>query len=155
MEKQPTEHDVMFQLHYSYYLEVMTEILNRRVDTAINAVILTLGAAVFANSSYGRLFGGIVAVLTGFRIACKFSQKAANAKAQTLRYSRLIDDAHGLTPSDISHRLSTLEEFDSDTLSSLLNPARQRAIIKMGLPNSESLSLFEKLMAFLAGGIPK
>ncbi|ENO0609953.1 hypothetical protein ACKEUS_17295 [Yersinia enterocolitica] len=69
MNKQPTEHEIRFRIWCSYWLEVMTETVNRRIDTLINAITLILGASIFATSSFSWLFGAIIAVLSGCRIA--------------------------------------------------------------------------------------
>ncbi len=61
MNRQPTEnhaerrHEVMFRLWNSYWIEHISEVFNRRMDTVINAVILTSGATVFAGSNFSWL----------------------------------------------------------------------------------------------------
>jgi hypothetical protein len=67
---------------------------------------------------------------------------------------RLLSDITAASDAEISRRLDELEEFDSSAPTSLYNPARNRASIELRL-TIEPLTTFEKLMAFVAGGIPK
>lgn len=56
MSKQPTEitirerHDVMFRLWYSYWVERIAQVLNRRLDTAINVVAVAVGCCIAAGT---------------------------------------------------------------------------------------------------------
>jgi len=154
MTEQPTEHDLQFRIWYSYWLEMMVATSNRRVDTVINTVMLVLGSGVFVQSQLSWLFGGVIAVLSGCRIAWKFAQKAEAAAQQARRYSALIDVMAGLGVDEICQRLSMIQEFDSQVLGSMVKPARQKACIAMGLAHRETLSFTEKVTAALTGGIP-
>ncbi|PWC10908.1 hypothetical protein B4923_15465 [Brenneria roseae subsp. americana] len=155
MNKQPTEHEIHFRIWYSYWLERMTETLNRRIDMFTNAIILTLGAAIFATSHFSWLFGGIIAVLSGFRIAWQYGKKAEAAKQQAKRYASLIDNLPGITIDEIREKLKMLEEFDSVALNSLCNPARNGASISLRLKYREPLSFIEKAVSLLAGSTPR
>ncbi|WP_285280040.1 hypothetical protein, partial [Escherichia coli] len=111
MNRQPTEnhperrHEVMFRLWNSYWIEHISEVFNRRMDTVINAVILTSGATVFAGSNFSWLLGGIVAVLSGCNIAWKFGRRAHAAKEQAHRYNVLITESDGLSTEVLLARL--------------------------------------------------
>ncbi|MBQ4791067.1 hypothetical protein WCT78_20115 [Pectobacterium versatile] len=155
MNKQPTEYEVHFRIWYSYWLERMTETLNRRIDVSINAITITLGSAIFATSHFSWLFGGIIAVLSGFRIAWQYGQKAESAKQQVKRYSALIDDLPTITIDETRARLAMLEEFDSAALNSLCNPARNGASISLKHKHRETLSFAEKTISLLAGSTPR
>jgi hypothetical protein len=159
MNTQPTEDDpkhiLIFRAWNSYWLEHISEAFNRRVDTVINALMLILGASVFANSDFSWLFGGIIAILSGCRIAWHFGQRAGAAKQQAKRYSVLLDNANKLSVDEIAARLAMIEEFDSTVMECMDNPARNKACISMGLKHREHLNLPEKLIALLTVGIPR
>lgn len=154
MNEQPTVHDVLFRIWCSYWLEDMTFKLNDRIDTAINALLLIFGASVFAQSHFSGLFGAMIAVLSGIRVAWHFGRRAESARQQKKRYSTLIDEAPKLTADELGARLATIEEFDSVALNCMNNPARNRASIAMALKHRERLSGMEKFIAMLTGGIP-
>ena len=159
MNTQPTEYQkrfaLIFRIWNSYWLERIGEIFNRRIDTVLNAIVLILGASVFANSSFSWLFGGVIAILSGCRIAWHFGERAEAAKQQTRRYSALIDDIHKLSTDEIAARLSMIEEFDSIVMECMDNPARNKACISMGIESREHLNFPEKLIALLTVGIPR
>ncbi|WP_406706310.1 hypothetical protein [Sodalis sp.] len=156
MSKQPAEHTLRYRIWYSYWLEVMTETINRRVDTVTNAASLILSAAIFSASDLSWLFGGIIAILSGSRIAWQFGKKAEAARQQNKRYRTLINEMHSLSIDEMQARINTLEEFDSPALSCLLNPARNRATISLGLDKKhmEKLSITERAVSGFACGVP-
>ncbi|CAE1145034.1 MULTISPECIES: hypothetical protein [Serratia] len=156
MTKQPTEYDLRFRIWYGYWLEVMTETINRRIDISSNAVMLILGAGIFVNSDLSQLFGAIVAVISGIRVACQHGKKAEAARQQSKRYLSLINEMHNLSVDEMISRVNMLEEFDSNALSSLFNPARNRAMISLGKKkHHEKLSIKERMVSCLAGGVPR
>lgn len=159
MNTQPTEHDkihdLVFRAWNSYWLEHISEAFNRRTDTLINALMLALGASVFANSALSWLCGGVIAILSACRIAWNFGQRAEAAKQQAKRYSTLLDGIHDLNANEIAARLSMIEEFDSTVMECMDNPARSKACISMGLKHREHLNFPEKLIALLTIGIPR
>lgn len=158
MNNQPTErnpkHDLVFRIWNSYWLECIAEKYNRRIDTVINAIMLILGASVFAGSQFSWFSGGVIAILSGCRIAWNFGQRAEAAKQQARRYAVLLDEANKLSIDELAGRLSMIEEFDSIVMECMDNPARSKASISMGLNHRESLCLSEKLIAMLTVGIP-
>ncbi|WP_262215466.1 hypothetical protein [Serratia ficaria] len=156
MTKQPTEYGLRFRIWYSYWLEIMTETINRRIDIITNAVTLILSATIFTASEFSWLFGGIIAILSGCRIAWQFGKKAEAARQQGKRYLSLINEIHNLSVDETLARINVLEEFDSHALSSLFNPARNRAMISLGKEkHHEKLSVVERLVSGLAGGVPR
>ncbi|HEJ1074325.1 TPA: hypothetical protein SLP25_005053 [Serratia marcescens] len=76
MAQQPTEYTLRFRIWYGYWLEVMTATINRRIDLTANAVMLILGAGIFANSALSQLFGAIVAIISGIRVAFQHGKKS-------------------------------------------------------------------------------
>lgn len=146
--------DLKFQATYSYYLEVMTETFNRRTDNLMNFLLILTGGLTSVGVQFGWLCGILAIVFSAYRVAYKPADKAASAEAQKKRYSRLLSDIDIASDAEIARRLEELEEFDSIAPTSLYNPARNRASIELH-HKIEPLTKFEKLMAFLAGGIPK
>jgi hypothetical protein len=146
--------DLKFQATYSYYLEVMTETFNRRTDNLMNFLLILTGGLTSVGVQFGWLCGLLAIVFSAYRVAYKPADKAASAEAQKKRYSRLLCDVDMASDAEIARRLEELEEFDSNAPTSLCNPARNRASIEL-YHKIEPLTKFEKLMAFLAGGIPK
>lgn len=146
--------DLKFQATYSYYLEVMTETFNRRTDNLMNFLLILTGGLTSVGVQFGWLCGILAIVFSAYRVAYKPADRAASAEAQKKRYSRLLSDVDIASDAEIARRLEELEEFDSNAPTSLYNPARNRASIEL-YHKIEPLTKFEKLMAFLAGGIPK
>ncbi|EOS4318697.1 hypothetical protein HIU27_RS10930 [Escherichia coli] len=163
MNKKPTEneirerHDLMFRLWNSYWLEYIAHVFNRRIDTAINAVILISGATVFSDSNFGWLLGGVVAVLGGCNIAWKFGQRAQAAKEQAHRYNVLISESESANPGNdvVLKKLLEIEVHDSPVLECMDKPARNKACMSMGLKHRDHLSFSQKLVALLTVGIPR
>ena len=153
MSNQPAS-DLEFQATYCYYLEVMTETFNRRTDNLMNFLLILTGGLTSVGIQFGWLCGTLAVIFSAYRVAYKPADKAASAEAQKKRYSRLLSDMPTASVTEISRRLDELEEFDSNAPTSLFNPARNRASIELRR-DIEPLTTFEKLMALLAGGIPK
>ena len=133
----------------------MTETLNRRTENAMNASMLILGAVVSSSNHFSWLLGIIIAILSGCRVAWQYGKKAEAARQQAKRYGKLADSMHDLSLPEIKARLEMIEEFDSIPLSSLFNPARNRACISLNNRHRERLSANEKIISFLSGGIPQ
>ncbi|CCW29791.1 putative Fels-2 prophage protein [Xenorhabdus nematophila F1] len=158
MDKQPSQKDISFDVTYAYYLEEMTGIYNHRCNQLCSFLQLFLGASVFANTQYGWLFGLCIAFISALQFSLKFGEKAGNAKAQVSRYSVLLDDMLNLDESEIIKRKQSIEKSDTQTLSSLKNPARKRTFIHLHDSDTESdrpLTKLEKISAIIGGGIPK
>ncbi|EBC4877339.1 hypothetical protein C2W27_14425 [Salmonella enterica] len=142
-------------VYYSYYLEVMTEALNRRTDRFLCFVQFLLGASVFTDSRYGWLIGFVIALISAVQFSCKPGTAAGHAKLQAHRYKKLCDELPELNRDQVLSRLHKIEENDSQINTRLCNPARLRACIALGLKKDAKLSPCEKVIAYLAGGIPE
>lgn len=151
---QPSREQV-FTLCYSHYLEVMTETLNRRCERMICFFQFLLGSAVFAQSSLGWLFGATVAVCAALQYSWNPGKLAANARKQSFRYQQLRNNLDNLTAKTLAQEMQIVERDDSLVTNALLNPARCRAYIALGWPQVEKLTHWERIVAFLAGGIPQ
>ncbi|WP_370558571.1 hypothetical protein NMD70_09735 [Edwardsiella tarda] len=145
----------LFILNYCHYLEAMTEILNRRCERTICFFQFLLGSAVFAQSSYGWLFGGLVATCAAITYAWNPGKIAANARKQAFRYQQLLNEVNNLTSEELQQKTELIEQDDSSVCNLLLNPARCRAYISLGWPCPEKLTTIEKIIATWAGGIPR
>ncbi|HFV5581053.1 TPA: hypothetical protein ACH9TM_005342 [Escherichia coli] len=158
MSKQPTEitirerHDVMFRLWYSYWVERIAQVLNRRLDTAINVVAVAVGCCIAAGTGFGGLLGVVVAVLGACNLAGRFGRRAQVAKEQAYRYNVLITESGGLSTEALLARLLEIEKGDSPVPWCPGNLACNRACMSMGLGHRESLSLSEKIIASLTVG---
>ncbi|EAA5550230.1 hypothetical protein ZK99_004770 [Salmonella enterica subsp. enterica] len=144
-----------FAVYYNQYLELMTETLNRRCERTLCFFQFLLGSAVFAQSSVGWLFGAVVATCAAFQYSWNPGKIASNAKKQAYRYQRLRDNFNKLTSESLADKMHVIEQNDSPLINSLLNPARCRAYIALGWPQVEKLTRWERIVAFLAGGIPQ
>ncbi|UBX30117.1 MULTISPECIES: hypothetical protein [Arsenophonus] len=155
--EQPSEH-IKFEVYYSIYLAEMTEIFNRRVEQCCSFWQVFLGASVFAHFQYGWLLGFLIALISAIQFVVKFGEKAGSAKSQVRRYRRLADELPQLDENQIKARLREIEETDTQPLTALYNPARKRAGIALyGVDRQAGhpLTRWEKMMAFIGGGIPK
>ncbi|EDC3659603.1 hypothetical protein GPP61_001980 [Salmonella enterica] len=151
---QPSD-EQRFYVCYNHYLELMTEVFNRRIERWLCFLQFLLGSAIFAQSSFGWLCGAAVALCAAIQYSWNPGKIASNAKKQSYRYQQLRNDFDKLTSEELSHKISIIEENDSPLINSLLNPARCRAYIALGWPQPEKLTRWEKLMSFFAGGIPR
>jgi hypothetical protein len=151
---QPSD-EQKFLVYYNQYLELMTETLNRRCERTLCFCQFLLGSAVFAQSPHGWLFGAAVAVCAAFQYSWNPGEIAANARMQAYRYQLLRDAFDDMTQEELARQISATEQSDSPLMNALLNPARCRAYIALGWPQVEILTRREKIMAWLAGGIPR
>ncbi|EDV9532938.1 hypothetical protein ZP60_001519 [Salmonella enterica subsp. enterica] len=144
-----------FYVCYNHYLELMTEVLNRRIERWLCFLQFLLGSAIFAQSSFGWLCGAAVALCAAIQFSWNPGKIASNAKIQSYRYQQLRNNFDNLTSEELAHKISIIEKNDSPLVNSLLNPARRRAYIALGWDSPEELTRWEKLMSFFAGGIPR
>jgi hypothetical protein len=158
MDKQPSQTNISFEVNYAYYLEEMTGIYNNRCNQFCAFIQLFLGASVFANTPYGWLFGMFIAFISALQFSLKFGEKAGNAKAQVSRYRMLLDEMPNLSESEILKQMQSIEKSDTQTLSSLKNPARKRTFIALNdcdIESNRPLTRLEKISSVIGGGIPK
>lgn len=157
MNKSPSD-DLIFEINYNAHLARMTETLNGRIDKFCCFVQVLLGATIFAQSSYGWLFGIIIAIMSAFQLAYKPGEAAGNSKVQALRYQQLADELTLLSGEMIRAKRDKIEEQDTAPLTSLFNPARKRTSIALYGKDVESgykLTFQERIFSGIAGGIPK
>ncbi|RZM85789.1 MULTISPECIES: hypothetical protein [unclassified Escherichia] len=152
MTKQSSEY---FQLHYCYYLELMTATFHGRADKLMTAIQLISGTAVFANTGLEWLFAFPVVVIATIQLVWQPAIIAERASAQSRQYGELLYAEDELSPQFIAQKLKALHHSDSTTFGSLLNPAYKRAAIACGRVDDVNLSFQEKLFAWFAGCLPR
>ncbi|EDQ2965864.1 hypothetical protein C3O00_001718 [Salmonella enterica subsp. enterica serovar Mountpleasant] len=148
--------DTIFQLHYSYYIEIFTYILLRRITRLLWLIQIVTACAVMAGALPVWLSGLLMIISTYFLCAYRTHGDSIRAAIQANRYSDLISRSNELTDDEIKAQLRLLEYDDSDVMNVFLNPAYYRACIRNGMtPETRPLTRTEKLFAVLAGGIPQ
>ncbi|WP_133624049.1 hypothetical protein [Erwinia sp. LJJL01] len=154
------DHTEIFQLHYSYYLEHMTEGFNRRVFNFVSFVQVVMGGTIMADFTKGLIPGLVITLLSAFMFVYKPGEIASKAKQQSKRYERLINRLPSITRDELVNSLSDSSEFDSSVPGSLTKPAYIRAAISTGSDpdtiDKEIMSLgkLERVYTFISGGIP-
>ncbi|MFS1582971.1 MAG: hypothetical protein ACL7AY_09235 [Candidatus Arsenophonus phytopathogenicus] len=155
--EQPSEH-TKFEVNYAFYLAEMTEIFNRRINQFCTFWQILFGAAIFGGIQHEWLLGFLIALISAIQFVVKFGEKAGSAKSQVRRYRRLADELPRLDENQIKARMREIEETDTQPLTALYHPARKRASIALYGVDREAehpLTRWEKMMAFIGGGIPK
>lgn len=87
MTKQSSEY---FQLHYCYYLELMTATFHGRADKLMTAIQLISGTAVFANTGLEWLFAFPVVVIATIQLVWQPAIIAERASVQSRQYGELL-----------------------------------------------------------------
>ncbi len=95
MTKQSSEY---FQLHYSYYLEVMTAMLYGRADKLMTAIQLISGTVVFADTGLEWLFALPVVVIATIQLVWQSAIISERASVQSRQYGELLYAGDELTP---------------------------------------------------------
>lgn len=157
VKKSPSD-ELNFEINFNAHLARMTDSLNSRLDKFCCFIQVLMGASIFAQSGYGWLFGIIIAVMSALQLAYKPGEVAGNAKVQALRYQQLADELSILSPEEVRIKRNKIEEQDTSPVMSLFNPARKRTCIALYGEDVESnyrLNFQERVVCFIAGGIPK
>ncbi|EAT5405640.1 hypothetical protein F3U67_10615 [Salmonella enterica] len=152
MTKQSSEY---FQLHYCYYLELMTATLHGRADKLMTAIQIISGTAVIADTGLEWVFALPVVVIATIQLVWQPAIISERASVQSRQYGELLYAGDELTPELIAQKLKTLYHSDSAPFGSLLNPAYKRAAIACGRSDDTKLSFQEKLFAWFAGCLPR
>ncbi|RDA70469.1 hypothetical protein DVH07_04215 [Hafnia paralvei] len=145
----------LFQLRYCYYLEAMTTVFHNRADKLMTAIQLISGTAVFASTGIEWLFALPVVIVATVQLVWQPAIIAERASVQRKQYADLLYCESELTNEDIQDKLKILHHADSTPFGALLNPAYKRAAIASGLPDKTKLTMFEKVMSWFAGDLPR
>ncbi|EPN2803304.1 hypothetical protein ACTWOG_000953 [Serratia marcescens] len=160
MSQQPT-HDEVFHLYNSYFREHMTARFYRRIFNAVCFLQVVLGSTFMANIAASWFAGFVVTLLSAYMFVCKPGEISSAAKAQSLRYEKLIQSLGAQSDRSLRADLAKIVEDDIEIPGALINPAYIRAAIATGCANDDvlaqlhNLTLPERIYSFIAGGIPK
>lgn len=144
-----------------YYREQMTTKLNKSLFNLVSFFQVILGSTVMADVFNGWLLGFLIMILSSYLFVYKPSEYGAAAKQQAFEYEKIIHRSVSMSELDIKSALAELSEHDSDIPGGLIKPAYIRAIIAAGSSDDfvsqqlQTLTLKERLCAFLSGGIPR
>lgn len=108
--------EIVFKLHYSYHIEILTNIFFLRATRLLWLIQLITGCVIIANF-LPALFSGLLIVLSTFLLGVyRTHGVAAKASLQACRYYDLICRLNTLTDSELREQLHVLERDDSRTL---------------------------------------
>ncbi|MNB97648.1 hypothetical protein D3C75_448800 [compost metagenome] len=147
--------DLIFDIHYSHYLEKMFATLTGRIDRIITFIIILSGCGVFVSVSGYVIVGALIAVLSVSQVVFQFSRASGIASEHARKYLSLITDEPELTDEELLSRFKLLQDSDSNPWGSLMAAAHKRACIALGRQvNSRELSRKEAFLARLGGDLP-
>ncbi|EJB3412854.1 hypothetical protein MT516_004159 [Salmonella enterica] len=150
--------DIIFRIHYSYFLEEMHARLFNRLDRWISFILILLGSSVFASFGNPVYIGGTVATLSAVGFIWQFPRSAVNSEHQSRAMKHLIHTADTLTDTELLTAFTSAQEGDSPAVGYLRDPAYKRALIATGRQNEAStirLSICSKFISYLAGDCPE
>lgn len=149
-------HETIFHIGYSVRIETMQAMLLARIDRFINLSLLFLGAAV-VTSAAPVITGLSVAFFGAVSFVYQLGSNSTRSLIQKQKYEALLASADELEDRDLHRRYVALQEGDCLVLGSLKIPAYIAELVARGdaVPADCRMSRFEKMMAFVAGGLPK
>ncbi|EBC2119379.1 hypothetical protein HAZ28_002510 [Salmonella enterica] len=150
--------DIMFRIHYSYFIEEMHARLFNRLDRWISFILILLGSSVFASFGNPVYIGCIVAVLSAISFIWQFPRSAANCEHQAKVMKHLIHTADTIPDAELLIAFTDSQEGDSPTIGYLRDPAYKRALIATSHQDEASrisLSNCSKIISYLAGDCPE
>lgn len=143
-----------FGVYYSLTLCEMHARFWGRADKWLSFLQIALGSAVFASVGDTMVFGGLLVAMTAFTFVWQPGVTAMKFAMQRQKYQELAHKMVKLSDEELSAAISDISENDPSEFGLLTNPAEARASIRMrGSPNIE-LTIWEKIMAWLAGDLP-
>lgn len=148
--------DVIFDLHYSYYLENMFSTLMGRIDRLMSLLLIVLGGTALAPFSNELLFGISVAVLSAAQFIYQPGKQEGVASEHAKKYLQLISLQAELDDATLLKRFVELQSLDTKPWNALKNAAQRRATISLGLEDIQpDLSWWEKFWSWCSGDCPK
>ncbi|WP_312277261.1 hypothetical protein [Kosakonia cowanii] len=151
-----SRHELVFDVHYSYYLEKMFATLTGRIDRIMTFLIILSGCGIFVSVSGYAWFGAFVAALSISQVVFQFSRASGVAAEQARLYLELITDENSLSDEELFERFKRLQNSDSKPWGCLELPAQKRATIALELVDTTRLlTKEEKLAAWFAGDLPR
>ncbi|EPQ0974071.1 hypothetical protein ACX3OY_17235 [Citrobacter farmeri] len=150
-----SRYNLVFDIHYSYYLEKMFATLTGRIDRLMTFLIILSGCSVFVSITGYIWFGAFIAALSVSQVVYQFSRSSGIATEQARLYLDLISDENSLTDEELLLRFKQLQNADSKPWGCLELSAQKRATIVLELTDkTRELTKFEAIMAWLAGDLP-
>jgi len=149
--------ELIFQLGFSARLERMTSTLLGRIDRGTSFAQLFLGAAVFANGPnwVQNSIATLLCAITVFVIVYQPAVKQMLAATQRDAYDSLHAQSASLSDEQISEQLLAIQRQDSAVLGALYNPAHFGECIRLNREPNVTLNRHERLIAWLAGDLPR
>ncbi|EAW3063742.1 hypothetical protein CIX30_13530 [Salmonella enterica] len=162
MNEQNTDekmNDAVFQVWYSYFLEILTARFWSRVDKCISLLQLTFGSAILLASSYSQIFGVLLVVLSAVQMSFRPGESSAVASRQAEKYLHLTEKLDKYNADEIKDRLHTISSYDTDEIGTLCSVAYVRTSIKLSRTENsqyyDNLGLWGKFIAWVASDLPK
>lgn len=152
-----SRNEIIFNMYYSHYLELMNGTLLGRIDRLISLIYMVLGGAALASFASSVYFGVGVAIVSFLQIIYQPGPKSGLSLEHSKKYLQLImlqetiqDDA------ELHKRYLEIQSLDNYPLGILKNAAFKRASVRMDLDDqSPRLTICECLMARIAGESPE
>ncbi|WP_312062224.1 hypothetical protein [Pantoea septica] len=152
-----SRNEIIFNLYYSHYLELMNGTLMGRVDRCISLLLMVLGGAALASFANYIAFGAGVAFISAFQFVFQPGNKSGLSIEHSKKYLQLVMLESTLADDEILHkRYLEIQSLDNLPLGLLKNAAFKRAAIKLDLDDqSPPLSKTERFVAWIAGDLPE
>lgn len=148
--------DVIFDLHYSYFLENMFSTLMGRMDKTMSLLLIVLGGTAFAPFSNAFFFGVSVATLSAAQFIFQPGKQEGIASEHAKKYLQLIGVSDSLDDETLLKRFCELQTLDSRPWGALKNAAQRRATIVLDLHDIlPELTWWESAWSWLAGDLPR
>ena len=148
-----SNHNLMFNIRYTFHLETMQAALCGRIDRAMSIGQIFLGAMCAGFVWLAPLAGAIIALLSAVSLVCQFGARAVRAEQQARSAKNLL--AFDGDEAELKQRFLAIQENDSEVFGALRSAAHIRASIALGIEDVHQLTPFEKLCAWLAGDLPR
>ena len=159
MNQQPTK-ETKAHMHDCYYREHMTARLKKTMFNTASFIQVIIGSTIMADVMNGWLLGFLITALSAYLFVFKPSEASGIARQQSFEYEKIIHRSHSMSEDEINAALIDLSEHDSDIPGCLVKPAYIRALIAAGYSSERidreinTLTLCERITAFISGGIP-
>ncbi|GAA4493366.1 hypothetical protein [Pseudaeromonas paramecii] len=147
--------DLQFQLSYSYFMESMHARLYSRVDKLLTFAQLVLGSSVFASFGENWFLGLALVILSAISFVWQPAAKSHVYAGRADNYAKLMYRADELTDQELESQLTSTVEDIFDEVGALTSAAYMRAAIQLGRQCDTKLSGIEKVLAWLAGDLPR
>lgn len=152
-------HNVRFRVYVSWYIELFSSTLYRRIERLCIFMQLLLGSAVIGELWNMQLTGLLVVLITCYQLTWKPDTVGDNAARQASGYSNLIDGLGCLDDDAVMDRIRKMEASDTPApLLAIRKMARIQACVTTGnhrtaAEEMEKLSFFRRMVIWFAGGI--